>query len=416
MDTILFPLMWVIGWIIVGVHKMLTLFGMAAGSGPAWVLAIVGMTILVRALMIPLFNKQIRSQRAMQQLTPEIQKIQKRYRGKKDQISMQRQQQELTALYKSHGSSPFASCLPMLIQMPIFFALYRVLYAIGPLAEGKYPRPSLGGIDQARAVELSGSTVFGAPLIGSIGTAHSAQFADYDPNRIIVVAVVLIALMIVTLFITQKQVMTKNMPQSADPNNPAQKMTKYMLYGMPLIYVFTGYAFQVGVLVYWLASNIWNMGQQTWLINTNPMPGSPAYKKRQEKLRAKRIAKGLPADEDDANTNGTAGDGDTKVGGQRVQPMSAKRQKKKGKKYDPLADGPQGYRTERAGDALASDDAKLTDGSASDDTDDAQPLIGKDGLTDAQRAQKRYERRMAQRQRSRQKAKDRADRQRKNNA
>lgn len=404
MDTILFPLMWVIGWIIVGVHKVLTLIGMAHGPGLAWVLAIVGMTIIVRALMIPLFNKQIRSQRVMQRLTPEIQKIQKKYKGKKDQISQQRQQEELMALYKSHGSSPFASCLPMFIQMPIFFALYRVLWNIGPLSEGTYTR-SLGGIDQTRAAELAGSTVFGAPLTSSIGSAGQYD----DPTRVIIVAVVLIALMIITLFITQKQVMTKNMPVNEDPNNPAAKMTKYMLYGMPLIYVFTGYAFQVGVLVYWLASNIWNMGQQTWLINTNPSPGSPAYKARQEKLRAKRIAKGLPPEEDEGGE-----DLPERSTGQRAQPMSAKRQKKKGKKYDPLAHGPSDLSHEfRQGASAEDSDQDAVTSRATDRDDDKEP-VGKDGLTDAQRAQKRYERRLAERQRSREKAQKRAKRQQQN--
>ncbi|MCI6574095.1 MAG: membrane protein insertase YidC [Actinomycetaceae bacterium] len=403
MDTILFPLMWVIGWIIVGVHKVLTFLGMAPGPGVAWVLAIVGMTVIVRALMIPLFNKQIRSQRAMQRLTPEIQKIQKKYKGKKDQISQQRQQEELMALYKSHGSSPFASCLPMLIQMPIFFALYRVLWNIGPLSEGTYTR-SLGGIDKARAAELAGSTVFGAPLTSSIGSA--AKYGD-SSTRVIIVAVVLIALMIITLFITQKQVMTKNMPVSADPNNPAEKMTKYMLYGMPLIYIFTGYAFQVGVLVYWLASNIWNMGQQTWLITTNPSPGSPAYKARQEKLRAKRIAKGLPPEEDE-------GESDTPAHtGQRVQPMSAKRQKKKGKNYDPLAHGASDLSYKASEQAPNDGDTHGTTESEVADEEEKEP-VGKDGLTDAQRAQKRYERRLAERQRSREKAQKRAQRQQQN--
>ena len=401
MDVILFPLMWVIGWIIVGVHKLLTLLGMAGGPGPAWVLAIVGMTIIVRALMIPLFNKQIRSQRVIQRLQPEMQKIQAKYKGKKDQISQQRMQQEITALYRSHGTSPFASCLPMFIQMPIFFALYQVLWNIKGLSDGSYARAALGGINQARATELAGSTIFGAPLTSSIGTASA--YGDMK-LRVIIVAVVLIAFMIITLFITQKQMMTKNMPANDDPNNPAAKMTKYMLYGMPLIYVFTGYAFQVGVLVYWLASNVWNMGQQTWLINTNPMPGSPAYKKRQEKLRAKRIAKGLPPEEEEAQL-------EVKPSGQRVQPMSAKRQKKKGKGYDPLADGPAAAASYRDGEAIS---ASSEDIGGADAAFDQEERIGKDGLTDAQRAQKRYERRMAERQRSKQKAQKRAKMQQQN--
>lgn len=385
MDTILYPLMWIIGWIIVGVHKVLTVLGMGAGAGAAWVLAIVGMTIIVRALMIPLFSKQIRSQRSMQRLQPEIQKIQRKYKGKKDQISQRRQQEEMMALYRTHGSSPMASCWPMLIQMPIFFALYRVLYAIKPLAEGTYDREALGGLNRENAGEMAGSTVFGAPLDSSLGTANSYS----DPTRVIIIAVILIILMILTLFITQKQLLTKNMVKSDDPNNMAEKMTKYMLYGMPLIYIFTGYAFQIGVLIYWLSSNVWNWGQQTWLITNNPTPGSPAYKKRQEKLRAKAIKKGLnPDDIENADA--------PEPTGQRMQPMSSKRQKKKGRSYDPLANGPQ--------------DLTADDGNTIDAEGDSE-AIGKDGLTDAQRAKKRYERRMAERQRSKEKAQVRAKKQ-----
>mgnify|MGYP007020639460 FL=1 len=142
-------------------------------------------------------------------------------------------------------------------------------------------------------------------------------------------------------------------------------------------------------MIYWLSSNVWNWGQQTWLITNNPTPGSPAYKKRQEKLRAKAIKKGLNPDDIE--------NGDTpEPTGQRMQPMSSKRQKKKGRSYDPLANGPQ--------------DLTVDDGNTIDADDDIE-VLGKDGLTDAQRAKKRYERRMAERQRSKEKAQVRAKKQ-----
>lgn len=381
MDTILYPIMWIIAWIMSGVHSFLTTLGMGKGPGPAWVLAIVGLTIVVRALMIPLFNKQTKSMRAAQELNPEIQRIQKKYKNRKDQVSMQRQQEELQALYREHGTSPFSSCLPMLIQMPIFFALFRLLYAVKPLSEGIYRVKAVGPINEKLAEEISRSTLFGAPLSSSIGTAKN--FAT--STNILVVAVVLIALMIATLFFTQKQIMTKNMPEKAmDPNNPAYKMQKYMLYGMPMIYIFTGTTFQVGVLIYWLVGNIWNIGQQTWLLNTNPTPGSAAYKKRQAKLRAKRIAKGLPPEE-----------GEVENTGQRPQPLGKERAKKaqlRGKESG-------GAQAEKG--AAAEVDA---------DSVAAEPERGKDGLTDEERARKRYERRLAQRQRSQEKKKARKKR------
>ncbi len=340
-----------------GVHTLLTTIGFTDGSGPAWVLSIVGLTIVVRALMIPLFNKQTKAARLGQELNPEIQKIQKKYKGKKDQVSQQKQQEEMMALYREHGTSPFASCMPLLIQMPIFFALFRLLYAILPLSKGTYGKEMIGPIDEAVAKAISNSTLFGAPLTSSIGTAKGN-------TNIIVVAVILIAGMIVTLFFTQKQIMTKNLPESStDPNNPAYKMQKYMLYGMPMIYIFTGTTFQVGVLVYWLTGNVWNIGQQTWMINNNPAPGSEAYKKRQEKIRQNKIKKGIPLDEIDEKEEKK---------GQRIQPVSKKRAKKKG----------------------ASNIGSLE-----------EKKVGADGLTDAERAQKRYERRQAQRKQNKKKNK-----------
>ncbi|MBM7824445.1 YidC/Oxa1 family membrane protein insertase [Arcanobacterium pluranimalium] len=368
MDTILYPIMWIIAWIMSGVHSLLTTIGMSDGAGAAWVLSIVGLTIVVRALMIPLFNKQTKAARLGQQLNPEIQKIQKKYKGRKDPLSQQRQQEEMMALYREHGTSPFASCMPMLIQMPIFFSLFRLLYAVLPLSEGKYMRPSLGPINEEVAKHIAESKLFGAPLASSIGT--SGNFSS--PRSVIVVAVVLIALMIATLFFTQKQLMTKNMPESAlDPSNPAYKMQKYMLYGMPMIYIFTGTTFQIGVLVYWLTGNIWNIGQQTWMLNNNPTPGSEAYRKRQEKIRQKRIAKGLPPEENDNGLEGPSG--------QRVQPLGKARSKKAVAKNIPV------------------------ETASSEEKNETTEVRGLDGLTDAERAQKRYERRLAERQRAQEK-------------
>lgn len=374
MDTILYPIKWVISWIMFAIHEGLTAVGLPDGAGSAWVWSIVGLTIVIRILIIPLYNKQIKATRIGQEMQPELQKLQKKYRGKTDAISKQRQQEEMMALYRDRGTSPFASCFPLLIQMPIFLALFRLLYAVKDIAAGS--RGAIGAIDQEIAEQISESTVFGAPLASSLGTA--GEFAN--PNAVRIVAIALIALMCLTLFYSQRQLMTKNLPESSqDPNNPAYKMQKYMLYGMPLLYIFTGYAFQVGVLVYWLTGNVWNIGQQTWLIKTNPTPGSAAYKARQERLRAKGK---LPEDETVGKEEST---------GQRVQPLGKERSKKAAAKGAPIV--PNEPVVHEANDS---------------------ELRGLDGLTDAERAQKRYERRMAERQRANQKKKARTQKQQQN--
>ena len=112
------------------IHDFLVLVGMSSGSGIAWVLSIVLLTILVRIAIIPLFLKQIRSSRAMQAIQPEMRKIQDKYKGKKDQVSRQKMMEETQALQRKHKVSPFASCLPMLVQMPVLFGMYRAIIAV----------------------------------------------------------------------------------------------------------------------------------------------------------------------------------------------------------------------------------------------------------------------------------------------
>lgn len=370
--------MWVIAWVMYGVHQAFTALGMQSGAGPAWVLAILGLTVIVRLIVLPLYNKQISSMRQSQVLQPEIQRIQAKYKGKRDQISQQRQQEELMALYRKHGTSPFASCLPMLVQLPVLFALFRVLYAFPRIAAGEIP--ALGPITQQVAEDFQSSTVFGAPL--------AARFVDAPntdhPMAVRIVAVVLVLFMCISMFYTQKQLTMKNMPESSmDPDNPMFRTQKYMLYGMPLIYLFSGFTFQIGVLVYWFAGNVWNIGQQTWFIRNNPTPGSRAYKEREARLRKKRMRQGLSEEEIQELEEREA------QGGQRQQPIGKARAKKMGIE----AGAPVG-------------------GEASVEEAPQGPMVGKDGLTDEERARKRYERRQAERERARAKAK--AKRKRKN--
>ncbi len=384
MDTILSPIMWLVSWVMYGIHKGLTMLGMAPGAGTAWVLSIIGLTILVRLIILPLYNKQIMATRQTQVLQPEIQKIQKKYKGKKDQVSQKRQQEEMQALYRKHGTSPFASCLPLLVQMPILFSLFRVLYAFPLISAGS--RESLGPITKDVADDFLASKFFGAPLSASFSQPGNADHA----TAVRIVAAVLVIFMAVSMFYTQKQLTMKNMPDSAmDPDNPAFKTQKYMLYGMPFIYLFSGVAFQIGVLVYWGAGNIWNIGQQTWFIRNNPTPGSQAYRDREIRLRKKREQKGLSAEEiaeleaEDA----------ARSSGQRQQPMGKERAKKAGLKPQDAA--------------LAGNDPTPDLEFESEDINENGEAIGKDGLTEAERARKRYERRQAERARSRAKQQER---------
>ncbi|MDO5720304.1 MAG: membrane protein insertase YidC [Actinomycetaceae bacterium] len=281
-DKMLYPFKVATAWVMVRVHDVLVFLGMEDGPGPAWVLSIIGLTIIVRIVLIPLFFKQIKASRGMQALQPEMKKIQEKYKNKKDPASRQKMSEEMMSLYKEHGTSPYSSCLPILFQMPVFFALFRVLASTSQIADGTYMYSSLGPLTSSKAAEIEGSSLLGAPLSATFGTASLTQAK--------VVIVVLIVIMVLTQFYTMRQLTMKNMPASAkDPSNPMMRSQQMMMYTMPLMIGVSGFFFQTGVLVYWFTTNVWTMGQQFWTIERMPTPGSESYNKLLGKRRSSYI-------------------------------------------------------------------------------------------------------------------------------
>ena len=320
MDGLLMPLKVAEAWVMVTIHKLLVAIGMSDGPGPAWVLSIVGLTVAVRVLIMPLFVKQIRSSRGMQAMQPELRALQNKYKGKKDPASQERMREEMMALYRKHGTNPLSSCLPMLIQIPIFFALFRVLARLQEIANsaGSAHPVKIGPLTPALAADVQASSLFGAPL--------SSSFMNGGSATVKIVTMVLIVLMTATQFYTMHQLTMKNMPKSVtESDNPVMRSQRMMMYGMPLIFFITGPQFQVGVLIYWLVSNVWTMGQQWWTIRNMPAVGSEAYKKRQERRRRK----GLPPDDEKKPAAGSEDEAAASRPGQRVQPVRNNRKKKK---------------------------------------------------------------------------------------
>jgi YidC/Oxa1 family membrane protein insertase len=243
-------------------------------SGVTWTLAIVSLTILVRVLLIPLFVKQINSSRNMQAIQPKMKALQDKYGSDREKLGVETQK-----LMREEGVNPAASCLPLLIQMPIFFALYQVLAAAGQgNARGWYlvHHPEL-------AESLNQATIFGARLSGHFwaGGVNWWPLSLWDATRW--VALILIIVMTALFFITQKQLMTKNMPPAA-LEGPMAQQQKMMLYLFPAMYLFMGVAIQIGVLLYWVTSTLWTLGQQFLLIHNNPTPGTPAYIDWEERM------------------------------------------------------------------------------------------------------------------------------------
>jgi len=296
MGSIMNALYTAVSWVIMLIHDALTpVFG--AGSGVTWTLSIVGLVLLIRIILIPLFVKQIKSQRAMTALAPRMKEIQTRYKDDR-----QKQSEEMMKLYKEHKTNPLASCFPILAQAPIMFALFTVLNGIGQ----EKPR---GVLTMEDVVSAANAKFLGAPI--------SETFLGTDSTSVKLVTVLLIVLMSASTFTTQRQLMVKGMPKNDDPNNMMLQQQKIMLYLFPVIFAISGVNFPIGVLIYWSTTNFWTWGQQYYVIKRNPTPGSPAYEELQKKKAAKGLIE-LPTEQQKAPEAPT---------GQRQQPKKNKKRR-----------------------------------------------------------------------------------------
>ena len=256
-----------ISWVMARWHDVFSTFLDPAG-GITWALSIVFLVVTIRIVLFPLFVKQVKSQRAMQELQPEIQKLRKQYGSDRQGMS-----QAMMALQKERGVNPLAGCLPILPQIPVFFALFHVLRRLAPDKQGLYSW-SDELTDQAARADL-----FGAPISSSFNMTGAKEQAilaleGVSYGSIRTVALVLIPLMCLTTFFTQKQIMRRSGPVEGQ----AAMVQKVLLYGMPLSLFVTGFFFPIGVLLYWVTNNAWTFGQQFFILRKMPPPGSDAAK------------------------------------------------------------------------------------------------------------------------------------------
>ena len=287
------------------------MFGEA--SGVAWVLSIIGLTLVIRMALIPLFVKQIKSSRNMQLIQPKVKELQKKYGHDRERLA-----QETMKLYKDTGTNPFASCLPILLQMPIFLALFRLIDQAA-----KDPSHERGLMTQ----ELN--TQFGDAIF--LGAKISDTFLNTGDLGVRVLAAVLVLAMTATTFLTQRQLMSKNMPADA-LTGPYAQQQKMLLYVLPVVFAVGGIAFPVGVLFYWTTSNLWTMGQQFYVIRNNPAPGTPAFQAKEDRVKAKAARKGLTIDaqvSQDSPSTETAVDDRPAPASQPKRLTKAQRQAKK---------------------------------------------------------------------------------------
>ncbi len=300
MSEILNPLYTAVSWVLITFHDLLNFTN---NEDLQWSVGIIALVVLIRIILIPLFVKQIKSQRALTALQPHMKAIQKKYKDDR-----QKQSEEMMKLYKEHKTNPLASCFPILAQAPIFFALFWVLNGISQnkphgLLKGEY------------LVSAQSASFFGAPL--------SDTFLGADVTSTKIIAIALIIFMSATTFTTQRQLMVKGMPKMDSSNNIMLQQQKIMLYVFPIIFAVTGVNFPVGVLIYWSTTNLWTWGQQYYVIKRNPTPGSPAY----EELQKKRAAKGLLDEKSNDQNGSTIVENQPEQTGQRKQPKKKKKRR-----------------------------------------------------------------------------------------
>jgi YidC/Oxa1 family membrane protein insertase len=310
--NILWPLKWLIEAILVAFHSALTFLGMDPTTGLTWVLSIVGLVLVVRAALIPIFVRQIKSQRRMMEVAPQIKKIQDKYKGKKDQFSREAMSRETMELYKKTGTNPLASCLPLLIQMPIFFSLFSTLNG------AQHGTAGVGLLNKTLSDQFGHASLFGiAPLHDAFSTAGA-------PGIVKLIAGIMVVLMIGSQFFTQLQIMSKN--QSPEMKaSPTYKQQRIMLYILPLVFLFSGFNFPLGVMFYWLTTNIWTMCQQFIVIRNMPTPGSEAALAREARLARRKQRDGAINAAEAAQTAVAV---EAPKRPQRQQPVSKNRAKK----------------------------------------------------------------------------------------
>ena len=241
----------------------------ALGTSWAWVLGIVFLVLTVRALLFPVFVRQIRSQRAMQALQPKVKALQEKHRGDRDAL-----QRELLELYRAEKANPLMGCLPIVVQIPVFLGLFHVLRHLKPAMPDALK--TLYGWTGAEFDSASSATLFGAPIAASFRST-AAQLAELGAGgtTVRIVAGVLILAMMATTYLTSRQMIRK----TGWAEDPQQRLVqRLMLYGVPLSLLVSGMIFPIGVILYWVTTNLFSLGQQMWVLRKYPpqAAGGPA--------------------------------------------------------------------------------------------------------------------------------------------
>jgi YidC/Oxa1 family membrane protein insertase len=265
MGWLMEPIYFAISWILLRWHELFDLIlpnGTFLGTNWDWVLAIMFLVITVRVILFPIFVKQIRSQRAMQALQPKMKELQQKHKG--DQQTLR---EEMMKLYQQEKVNPLMGCLPILLQIPVFFGLFHVLKGLNPNNPGAQ---TLYGWTAGAWQSAVHARLFGAPLPAHFASDHNELLSlGTTAVNVKIVAGILVLIMMVTTFMTSRQMILK----TGWSQDPQQRMIqKLMLYGIPFSLLLSGWAFPIGVIIYWVTQNGFSFGQQYWVLHKYPPP------------------------------------------------------------------------------------------------------------------------------------------------
>jgi YidC/Oxa1 family membrane protein insertase len=325
------PIYEAVAWVLKHIYGFLSPL-LGASSGWTWALSIVILVVLMRLVMVPLFIKQMHTTRAMSALAPEMQALRKKYKNDKQTL-----QQETMKLYQQAGVNPLMGCLPVVLQLPLFFALFSVLKAIAEWKPGHAPQYGLTHqmVDSAQQAKILGVTVADKFLF--TGTVQVPVHA-----KVVILFTVLISM--TTTYLTVRQSMKRGMMPAASPDNPMGNTQKYMAYIMP-VFALSGLYWPFGLVLYWVTTNLWTLGQQYVLFRIYPQPktagaagaASPAVAPTVT-TRTKRSTTGRPGSGPGAGPAGQGGQGGSN-GAAKTDGGKAGAAKADGAQADASADG-----------------------------------------------------------------------------
>lgn len=266
-----------ISWILLRWHDVWSFLGgrEVLATNWDWILAIVFLVITVRIILFPLFVKQIKSQRAMQALQPEMRKLQEKHKGDRETL-----QKEMMELYKREKANPMMGCLPLFLQIPVFISLFWILRRLNPARPAAVEAGEISldnskitlygwTLDQFEGASLA--QLFGAPIASQFFDDNFSRFAELDTNLVMVRVVIgiLVVLMMVTTHLTAKQMILKT---GWATDQTQLMMQRLMVYGLPFFLLFSGAFFPLGVIIYWVVQNLFSLAQQQWVLRKYPPP------------------------------------------------------------------------------------------------------------------------------------------------